>query len=378
MSDTNSNQIDPQQMVDQLVQTGQVAGAAPVSPMGLVVDTTQVAQDLPMPTAPPAFAPSSFTPPSLSSPTPPMSLNLNQTLPTSTSAEPTVTLESPVLSTPPAASPVSSYVDDYAPPAETEAAPSIPPAIMEHQLPAVQEQSTFTSEKPMEEPDLEPVMAAVSAPLTPIVPTDSVGSSSPSWKTSADISDKLDNIVPLTPSSDTPPANSSSLPSDPAAKQSVAEGQTADQKPEVSQALEDQNIFHLLGIQEATDAEKEEFLDELQQIIWEDFVENDVELLLTQEELVDFKKIADKAELSEEDRQTEMIEFLEKLIPDLEKIMLEKALELKEEMMRERITELLGLYLNKPETLTKVEHARDLIDNQQWRTAADELNLIED
>jgi hypothetical protein len=146
---------------------------------------------------------------------------------------------------------------------------------------------------------------------------------------------------------------------------------------QVSQSLEDQNIFHLLGLEEATDDEKEAFLDELQQIIWEDFLENDVDLLLTEEEMVDFKKIENKPGLSDEDRQGEMVEFLEKLIPDLEKIMLEKALELKEEMMRERIMELLDLYKEEPENLKRVQHAQELVDDQQWRAAAEELNSIE-
>ncbi len=143
-----------------------------------------------------------------------------------------------------------------------------------------------------------------------------------------------------------------------------------------SQTLEDQNIFHLLGVEDATEDEKEAFLDELQQVIWEDFLENDVDLLLTEEELVEFKKIADKQGMNEEARQAEMVEFLEKLIPDLEKIMLEKALELKEEMMRERINQLTSQYKDMPEKVSKVNQALKLVDDQQWRSAAELLNSM--
>lgn len=143
-----------------------------------------------------------------------------------------------------------------------------------------------------------------------------------------------------------------------------------------SQTLEDQNIFHLLGIEAAKDEEKEAFLDELQQVIWEDFLENDISLLITEEEMVEFKKIGESMTMTEEDKQVEMVEFLEKLIPDLEKIMLEKALELKEEMTRERIKEYLGVYQTKPEVLQKVQTAKTLADNQQWRAAADLLNSL--
>ncbi len=92
--------------------------------------------------------------------------------------------------------------------------------------------------------------------------------------------------------------------------------------------------------------------------------------------MVEFKKISDNQGLAEEERQVQMIDFLEKLVPDLEKIMLEKALELKEEMMRERMKELAQLYPNRQDILDKVKKAEELVANEQWRTAADELNAI--
>lgn len=143
-----------------------------------------------------------------------------------------------------------------------------------------------------------------------------------------------------------------------------------------SEALEDQNIFDLLGIAEASEDEKEVFLDELQQVIWEDFVENDVELLLTSEELTQFKAISSEPGVSEEDRQGKMIDFLEKLIPDLEKIMLEKALELKEELTRERITEYQDFYKADQAKLDKVTQALTMIDQDKWRSAAMALNSL--
>lgn len=152
--------------------------------------------------------------------------------------------------------------------------------------------------------------------------------------------------------------------------------QVATSATPTSEALEDQNIFDLLGISEASDAEKEVFLDELQQVIWEDFVENDVELLLTEEELAQFKTISSEPGVGEEERQTKMIEFLEKLIPDLEKIMLEKALELKEELTRERIAEYQDFYKADQAKLDKVTQAVTMIDEDKWRTAAMTLNSL--
>ena len=147
---------------------------------------------------------------------------------------------------------------------------------------------------------------------------------------------------------------------------------------EKSQALIDQNIIHLLGVEDATEEEKEDFLDEVQHVIWEDFLENDIDMLLTEERTVEFKKIADKQGLEDDALQAEMVEYLEKVIPDLEKIMLEKALELKEEMMRERTTQMMDEYQdeNVTEKMAKVKEALELMDDDKWHSAADLLNSI--
>jgi hypothetical protein len=181
--------------------------------------------------------------------------------------------------------------------------------------------------------------------------------------TTANPNSYVDDYIPPTTAAPSAPA----IPSVPAPS-------PADEK--ISQTLEDQNIFHLLGIEDASAEEKEAFLDELQQVIWEDFVENDVDLLLTEEEFTEFKKISTTPGQSEEDRQSAMIVYLEKLVPDLEKIMLEKALELKEEMVRERISELHGMMGSDQAALSKIDQAQKLVDDQQWRDAANLLNSI--
>ncbi|HYD34691.1 MAG TPA: hypothetical protein VD999_01345 [Vitreimonas sp.] len=147
-------------------------------------------------------------------------------------------------------------------------------------------------------------------------------------------------------------------------------------RPTISQALEDQNIFHLLGVMDGSDEDKEAFLDELQQVIWEDFLEKDVELLVTEEELDELKKMMLKKDVTEVQRQEEMITYLSKLIPDLEEIMLEKALELKEDMVRERINGMRQYFAGNPGALGQLDQAEQLINDDQWRDAAEVLNAI--
>lgn len=177
----------------------------------------------------------------------------------------------------------------------------------------------------------------------------------------------VDVYSPPTTASDTQPADSASQSGD---------GQPNQAKSSVSQSLEDQNVFHLLGVEDGSDEDKEAFLDELQQVIWEDFLENDVELLLTEEEAEDMKKIMARKNLSELELQEELVVFLERLIPDLEEIMLEKALELKEDMVMERLAGMKEYHEGNPDKLKVLEEAEELIKSNLWRDAADKLNTV--
>lgn len=144
----------------------------------------------------------------------------------------------------------------------------------------------------------------------------------------------------------------------------------------ISETLEDQNIFFLLGVQDGTEAQKEAFLDELQQVIWEDFLENDVQLLLTKEEHSQLQQMLGGDTKKPLVDQEEVVVFLEKLIPDLEEIMLEKALELKADLVKERLAGLKTLHAEKPEELRKVDEAEQLVSQDKWLSAARVLNSL--
>lgn len=157
---------------------------------------------------------------------------------------------------------------------------------------------------------------------------------------------------------------------------STSDAQGDANRPTGSQNLEDQNIFFLLGVEDGSDEEKEAFLDELQQVIWEDFLDRDVELLLTEEEFQGLKQLMVQKDKSELQIQEDMVVYLEKLIPDLEEILLEKALELKEDMVKERLASMRELAAGKDEVLAKLSEAETLIRDNQWRSAAEVLNAL--
>lgn len=140
------------------------------------------------------------------------------------------------------------------------------------------------------------------------------------------------------------------------------------------QSLEVQNIFDLLGVSDGKEEEKEAFLDELQEVIWEDFIENDTELLLNQEQQTKLKEIQAKGKTPQV--QEEMLVYLEKILPDLEDLMMDKALELKEDMVLERISGMKEFYSNNQEALNKIKQAEELISQNKWADSGKLLNEI--
>ncbi len=153
-------------------------------------------------------------------------------------------------------------------------------------------------------------------------------------------------------------------------------GQATVSASTTSETLEDQNIFYLLGVEDGTNEQKETFLDELQQVIWEDFLENDVQLLLTKEEHEQLQQMTNNDTKKPLMEQEAVVVFLEKLIPDLEEIMLEKALELKADLVKERIAGLKDLHSGKTDVLQKIQESESLVTQDRWLSAARLLNSL--
>jgi len=184
----------------------------------------------------------------------------------------------------------------------------------------------------------------------------------------------VDTYQPPTLSGAPAPSAMPPMPASPSATTAPSTSTPSAQPP--SESLEDQNIFELLGVTQATDQEKEAFLDELQQVIWEDFLENDVELLLTAEEVAQLRQLMGNTSQDELAQQEAIVVFLEKLIPDLEEIMLEKALELKSDMVKERVAGMREYFATQPEKLTQISQAENMMQEDKWQSAAQNLNAL--
>lgn len=144
-----------------------------------------------------------------------------------------------------------------------------------------------------------------------------------------------------------------------------------------SEKLEEQNIFTMLGVSNGTEEQKEAFLDELQQVIWEDFLENDVELLISSADYAKMQQLLQEQHSSDLEQQEKVVVFLEKLIPDLEEIMLEKALALKGDMLRERIAGMKEFFAGRESELAKIAEAEALVQQNRWGSASALLNTLQ-
>jgi hypothetical protein len=264
--------------------------------------------------------------------------------------------------------PAQPHVDDYIP-------PTITPATSQVVDPIVAVNPVVTNPIPVIDPEATPEIAP-----DPIVPNIITAPDPINEYSSKDFQDPIPTsdspIVgsdpALTNSAPTDSAPTDSAPIDSAPDQASARA-TSDDSSSI-QKLETQNIFDLLGVSDGTQKEKEDFLDELQEVIWEDFVESDIELLLTEEEGKGFAVIKAKGETLEV--QEEMLVFLEKLIPDLEEIMMDKALELKAEMVQERISGMREFHADNQEAITQIEKAEKSIVDDRWAEVSTILNGI--
>lgn len=145
---------------------------------------------------------------------------------------------------------------------------------------------------------------------------------------------------------------------------------------EPSEKLVDQNIFFLLGAEDGSTQEKDKFLDELQQTIWQDFIEKDLALLITSEEKIKADQILQDTSLSDLEKQEQLLEYANTLVPDLEQIMLEKALQLKQDLVGERIASLKDSAAQDEAKQQQLQQVEELLAQGKWYSAGKLLNQV--
>jgi len=101
---------------------------------------------------------------------------------------------------------------------------------------------------------------------------------------------------------------------------------------------------------------------------------HDLELVLTSEEYAGALKILDAEDQKNNEKKENLIVYLEKILPNLDEILYDKALELKSEMMAERLSQ---MKKNADEaTLAKIKEVENLISQNKWKSASLLLNQL--
>lgn len=140
--------------------------------------------------------------------------------------------------------------------------------------------------------------------------------------------------------------------------------------------LESQNIFTMLGLEHLEETEKEAFLADLEQLIWDNFIEVELPLLLNSEQKAQAEQILADNSKTEDERKEALLVYVEKFIPNLEEVMYKKALSLKKEMFEERLKKMRDQATeeNNLSLIADLDQIRELVAADRYKTATELLN----
>ena len=151
----------------------------------------------------------------------------------------------------------------------------------------------------------------------------------------------------------------------------IAEVENTDEE-----ALENQNIFTMLDIKDQDETEREKFLEELENLIWDNFIEVELPLLLNSEEKNQADQILADTSKTEDERKEALLVYLEKFIPNLDEVMYKKALTLKKEMVEERLAKMRRQADEEHNLnlMADLDQIQELIKAGRYKTAVELLN----
>ncbi len=140
--------------------------------------------------------------------------------------------------------------------------------------------------------------------------------------------------------------------------------------------LERQNIFAMLGLEHLEESEKEAFLADLEQLIWDNFIEVELPLLLNSEQKAQAEQILADNSKTDNERKEALLVYVEKFIPNLEEVMYKKALSLKKEMFEERLKKVRDQATeeNNLSLIADLDQIQELVTAGRYKTATELLN----
>jgi len=132
----------------------------------------------------------------------------------------------------------------------------------------------------------------------------------------------------------------------------------------------------MLGLKNLEEPEKEAFLADLEQLIWDNFVEVELPLLLNSEQKAQADQILADQSKTENERREALLAYVEPFIPNLDEVMYKKALSLKKEMFEERVKKMRDQATeeNNLSLMADLDQIQELIAAGRYKTATELLN----
>lgn len=144
--------------------------------------------------------------------------------------------------------------------------------------------------------------------------------------------------------------------------------------PPAAQQLATMDIFSLLGIENASDEEREMFLNQLQDAIWEEVVEDELLEKLTEEEVNSIEQTVNDENMSADDKRNALFSMLSDKVPNLEERLADSTNQLKFDLLGERVDGLREYYKDKPDQLSVLDQVEQMVESGNVTEAVNMLN----
>jgi len=143
--------------------------------------------------------------------------------------------------------------------------------------------------------------------------------------------------------------------------------------------FEQLDIFTVLGVAQ-DDPDREAFLQQMEEAIWEEIVENELADKLSDTELGQIESILDAKDVSQDGKRDQLFGMVVGRIPNFEKIVREYTMAAKRDLLSERLEGTKEFYTTtqpNADKLSQVERAGQLFEAGEFSACAQALNAIQ-
>ncbi|MCD8484521.1 hypothetical protein LRY65_05560 [Candidatus Woesebacteria bacterium] len=143
---------------------------------------------------------------------------------------------------------------------------------------------------------------------------------------------------------------------------------------QTAQQLAAMDVFTLLGITDASEEDREAFLNQLQDAIWEEVVEQELADSLTDDEIDTIDRVITDEALQADEKRNQLFSLLANKVPNLEEGLADATNQLKYDLLGERVDGLREFYAAKPDQLQVLDQVEEMVNAGNVNEAVATLN----